>query len=196
MHELARAWTERKGLAFVVLSAVIYLLVLIPFNQVHWDIAGISIRPAAALPVVFGILWGPAAAWGLGIGNVAGDLFGSWSPMSIFGFLINFLYPYLSYRVWHHLMKGHDIRMGSYSIGCFWLVSFIITLVCMALLAACGTVFFGRPFESKFISYFGNNIFWAMTAGAVIFWLALGPAVRNGFVYGREWVMRKTIQES
>jgi energy-coupling factor transport system substrate-specific component len=196
MHELAGAWTERKGLAFIALSAVIYLLVLIPFNQVHWDIAGISLRPAAALPVVLGILWGPAAAWGLGLGNVAGDLFGSWSPMSIFGFLINFIYPYLSYRLWHRLMKGHDIRMGFYSIGCFWLVSFVTTLVCMALLAACGTVFFGRPFESKFISYFGNNIFWVMTAGAVLFWLTLGPAVRNGFVYGREWVMRKTIQES
>jgi energy-coupling factor transport system substrate-specific component len=196
MHELARAWTERKGLAFIALSAVIYLLVLIPFNQVHWDIAGISLRPAAALPVVFGILWGPAAAWGLGLGNVAGDLFGSWSPMSIFGFLINFLYPYLSYLLWHRLMKGHEIRMGFYSTGCFWLVSFVTTLACMALLAACGTVFFGRPFESKFISYFGNNIFWAMTAGTVLYWLTLGPAVRNGLVYGREWVMRKTIPES
>jgi energy-coupling factor transport system substrate-specific component len=196
MHELARAWTERKGLAFIALSAVIYLLVLIPFNQVHWDIAGISLRPAAALPVVLGILWGPAAAWGLGIGNVAGDLFGSWSPMSLFGFLVNFLYPYLSYLLWHRLMKGHDIRTGFYSIGCFWLVSFVTTLACMALLAACGTLFFGRPFESKFTSYFGNNIFWVMTAGAALFWLTLGPAIRNGFVYGREWVMQKTIPES
>ncbi len=191
MHELAGVWTERKGLILIALSAVIYVLVLIPFNQVHVDIWGISLRPAAALPVVFGILWGPAAAWGLGIGNVAGDLFGSWSPMSLFGFLINFLYPYISYLLWHRLMKNHDIRMGTYSIGCYWIVSFVVTLACMVLLAACGTIFFGRPFESKFVSYFGNNFLWVMTAGAVIFWLALDKAIRKGLVYGREWAGRK-----
>ena len=194
MHELAEVWTERKGLILIVMSALIYALVLIPFNQVHWDIGGISIRPAAALPVVLGILWGPAAAWGLGFGNVAGDLFGSWSPMSLFGFLINLLYPYLSYLLWHRLMKGHEIRMGTRSIGWYWIVTFVVTLACMALLAACGTVFFGRPFESKFIGYSGNNLLWAMTAGAVIFWVVLDKAVRKGMVYGREWDRRKTIQ--
>ena len=60
MHELARAWTEKRGLILIAVSAFIYALVLIPFNQVNWVISGISIRPAAALPVVLGILWGPA----------------------------------------------------------------------------------------------------------------------------------------
>ena len=77
MHELAEVWIVRKGRTLIAVNALIYALFLIPFNQVHWDIAGIPLRPAAALPVVCGILWGPAAAWGLGIGNVAGDLFGS-----------------------------------------------------------------------------------------------------------------------
>lgn len=196
MHELLEVWTEKKGLLFIALSAVIYLVVLALFNQVHWVIAGISIRPAAALPVVFGILWGPAAAWGLGIGNIAGDLSGSWSPMSTFGFLINFLYPYLSYLLWHRLMKGHDTRTDRYSLGCFLLVTFGITFVCMTLLAACGTIFFARPFESKFISYFGNNILWAMTVGTFIFWMVLEKAVRNGFVYGSEWGRRNRVHET
>ncbi len=196
MHELLEVWTEKKGLMFIALSAIIYIVVLVLFNQVHWVVAGISIRPAAALPVVFGILWGPAAAWGLGIGNIAGDISGSWSPMSIFGFLINFLYPYLSYLLWHRLMKGHDTSADSYSLSFFLLVTVVITLVCMILLAASGTIFFARPFESKFISYFGNNILWTMTVGTVIFWLVLDKAVRKGFVYGREWDRRKTIAET
>jgi len=124
---------------------------------------------------------------------VAGDLSGSWSPMSIFGFLINILYPYLSYLLWHRLMKGHELRMGTYSTGCYWIVAFVVTLASMALLAVCGTVFFGRPFESKFVSYSGNNLLWVMTAGAVIFWVTLDRAVRKGFVYGREWRARKAI---
>jgi len=62
MHEPAAVWTDRKGLAWIAVTAFLYALILIPLNQYHWDIAGISLRPAAALPVVFGILWGPAAA--------------------------------------------------------------------------------------------------------------------------------------
>ncbi len=187
MHELAEVWTRKRGLAWIAVTAILYALVLIPFNQVHWDIAGIPIRPAAALTVVFGILCGPAAAWGFGIGNIAGDLSGSWSLMSIIGFLINVLYPYVSYRLWHRLMRGHELRVDKFSLGRFFLVTFVATLVCMALLALGGTVFFGRPFESKFIGYFANNIIWAMLAGPVVFCLIFDRAVRNGWVYGREW---------
>lgn len=191
MHELAGAWTEKKGLLLIALCAFIYALVLVLFNQVHWEVAGISIRPAAALPVVFGILFGPAAAWGLGIGNIAGDLTGSWSPMSIPGFFINVLYPYLSYLFWHRLMDGHETRVDHYSLACYWVAALIATITCMFILAACGNLFFGRPFESKFISYAGNNLLWTMTAGAVLFWLLLEPAVRKGLIYGREWDRRK-----
>jgi len=191
MHELVRVWTERKGLILIGASALIYALVLIPFNQVQWVVAGIAIRPAAALPVVFGVLFGPAAAWGLGIGNVAGDLFGSWSLMSIPGFLINVLYPYLSYLLWHRVMKDHEIRADLFSTGSFLFVTFISTLVCMTLLASAGTVFFARPFATKFISYFGNNIIFAITLGTVIYWIVLERAFRGGFVYGKKWDERK-----
>lgn len=193
MHELAAVWTERKGVIWIAVTALLYAMILIPFNQLGWTVAGISIRPAAALPVLLGILFGPAAAWGLGIGNIAGDLYGSWSSMSIFGALINFLYPYLSYLLWHRLMEGHKIHMDRRNIACFLGVTFVATLACMSLLAACGTIFFGRPFESKFFSYFGNNILWAMTAGTVIFCLAFEPAIRKGRVYGREWVRKRMI---
>ena len=191
MHELAAVWTERRGLAWIAATALLYAMILVPFNQLDLHVAGISIRPAAALPVLFGILFGPAAAWGFAIGNIAGDFYGSWSPMSIFGFLVNFLSPYLSYLLWHRLMRGHEIRVDKESTGIFLLVSFVAILACMVLLATCGTVFFGRPFESKFISYFGNNIAWALTAGLVLFWLVLEPAARNGYVYGREWARKR-----
>ncbi len=190
MHEPLVVLTDRKGLTWIGVNALFYSLVLIPFNQYQWEIAGIALRPAAVLPVVCGILWGPAAAWGLGIGNIAGDLFGSWSPMSILGFLINFLEPYLAYLLWHRLMRGRSLRLDARALGSFWLVTLVVTFACMLLLAAGGTIFFGRPFLSKFISYFGNNIFWAMAAGPVLLLLLLGPALQNRLVYGREWERR------
>ncbi len=191
MHELAEALTDRKGLAWIAVTAFFYALVLVPFNQYHLEILGIALRPAAVVPVVLGILYGPAAAWGLGIGNVAGDYFGgSWSLMSIFGFLVNVLYPYLAYRLWHRMMKGHEMRLDLYGMGCFWAVTLAATFICMLLLAASGTIFFARPFYSKFISYFGNNILWAMLVGPVLLALMFGPAIRSGLVYGREWDRR------
>lgn len=194
MHELVKVWTDRKGLTWIAVTALLYALVLIPFNQYNIAIAGITLRPAAVLPVVFGILWGPAAAWGLAFGNVAGDLFGgSWSLMSGFGFLNNFLYAYLSYILWHRLMRGHGIRMDAFGIGGLWVVTVITTFACLFLLAANGTIFFGRPFESKFISYFGNSIFWAVVGGPVLFHLLAGPALQNRMVYGSAW--EKRIEE-
>lgn len=188
MHELAEVLTDRKGLTWIAVTALFSVLVLVPFNQYQWAIAGLTLRPAAVLPVACGVLWGPAAAYGLAAGNIVGDYCGgSWSFMSVFGFLINFLYPYLSYRLWHRLMRDHEMKLNLYGLLCFWATTLVVTFACMLLLAACGTVFFGRPFESKFIGYFGNNIFWAMIVGPVLLGLIFTPAVKNGFVYGRQW---------
>ena len=191
MHELAEVFTVRKGQFWIAAVTLFSVVLLIPFNQYQWAIAGVTLRPAAVLPVVCGILWGPAAAWGLGFGNIAGDYFGgSWSAMSVFGFLVNVLYPYLSYRLWHRLMRGRPASLGPYALACFLAVTLVATFACMLLLAVCGTVFFARPFESKFIGYFGNNIFWAMLLGPVLLALLYTPAVKSGLVYGREWDRR------
>ena len=69
----------------------------------------------------------------------------------------------------------------------YLLTAFIATFVCMALLAALGAVFFGRPFESKFIAYFSNNIIWTMIAGSLLSWLTFNVAVRKGLVCGKKW---------
>ena len=192
MHELAEVWTTRKGLTWIGVTALFYVLVLIPFNYLNAELFGISLRPAAFLPATLGILFGPAAAWGLAIGNVAGDFFGgSWSPMSIFGFLVNLLNPYLAYLLFHWLMRGRAIRQDYNTMGCFLLSAFVTAVVTMVILAACGTIFFARPFESKVISYLGNNLFWALTAGPLFFWLVAVHAQAGDLVYGREWEKRK-----
>jgi energy-coupling factor transport system substrate-specific component len=49
---------------------------------------------------VFSILFGPAAAWGSAFGNLIGDFFGTLGLGSIFGFVGNFLYAYIPYRLW------------------------------------------------------------------------------------------------
>jgi hypothetical protein len=188
MHELAAVWTDRNGRVWILATAHFSILVLVPFNSADTGIFGFSLRPAAFMPVTLGILFGPAAAWGLGIGTLAGDVFGgSWSAMSLFGFFINALIPYLSYLLFHRLMRGHRIRADAANIVCFLTVSFIVITACLVLLAASGTIFFLRPFVSKVTGYLSNNLFWAMVVGPVFYWLVVDAAIRSGFVYGREW---------
>ena len=120
MHELAGVWADRNGRIWIGATVLFYVLVLIPFNYINTSLYGIPLRPAAFLPIALGILFGPAAAWGIGIGNIVGDFFGgSWSPMSIFGALVNFLLPWLSYRIFHHLMKDRPIGRDLLTLGCF-----------------------------------------------------------------------------
>ena len=42
MHELAEVWTRKQDLAWIAVTVILYALVLIPFNQVHWAVAGMS----------------------------------------------------------------------------------------------------------------------------------------------------------
>jgi hypothetical protein len=149
-------------------------------------VAGIPVRPTAAIPVVFGILFGPAAAWGLGIGNIAGDLSGSWLQMSIVGFFINRVYPYFAYRLWHTLVKTREAGIDQYMMFSFRFVTIVATFFPMFLLAGAGTFFFGRPFESKFIGYYTNSILLAMIIGDILFY-ALPKGVKRDVVYGKKW---------
>jgi energy-coupling factor transport system substrate-specific component len=178
---------QKKGLKLIAVNALVYALLLIPFNRLNWVVAGIPLRPAAAIPVVCGILFGPAAAWGLGIGNIAGDFFGSWSQMSIVGFFINMTYPYLAYRLWHTLVKRREAYPDQFMMFSFWFVTIVVTFISMFLLAAAGTVFFDRPFESKFIGYYTSSILFAMLAGALLFYALYAWAVKQDLVYGKKW---------
>lgn len=87
----------------VALCAGLYAALLIPFKSLVL-IPGITeIRPASALPVVFGLLFGPAGAWGSAIGNLIGDFFGSLGIGSTFGFVGNFMFAYVPYKLWNNL---------------------------------------------------------------------------------------------
>lgn len=103
MGEVFKMWKETKMVVLVALCAALYAALLIPFKAFVL-IPGITeIRPASVLPVVLGILFGPAGAWGAAIGNLIGDFFGSLGIGSIFGFLGNFAFAYVPYKIWMNL---------------------------------------------------------------------------------------------
>jgi energy-coupling factor transport system substrate-specific component len=104
MRELFTMWRDTRLIMLVGVTAAVYAAVLLPF-KVFTILPGLtSVRPANVFPVVFGIMFGPAAAWGSAIGNLIGDVFGgTFGPGSVGGFLGNFFFGYVGYKMWGNL---------------------------------------------------------------------------------------------
>ncbi|UCD57643.1 MAG: QueT transporter family protein, partial [Candidatus Hydrogenedentota bacterium] len=102
MREAFTMWKYTKMVVLVAVTAAFYAALVIPLKGIP-IIPGITeFRPGAVIPVVFGLLFGPAGAWGAAFGNVIGDFFGTFGIGSLFGFLGNFFYGFLAYKVWAH----------------------------------------------------------------------------------------------
>lgn len=132
--DLFSMWSNTRMVVFTAVTGALYVAVMIPFK---WAVIlpGLSeVRPGVALPMFLAFLFGPAAAWGSGIGNFIGDFFGTIGPGSIFGFFGNFLLayaPYAFYRAW----MGHAAPLRS---GWKGVVVLIIGL--LSGVFACATV--------------------------------------------------------
>lgn len=104
IRNLFSVWHDTRLIVLVAQTAAVYAAILIPFKMGIPLIPGYSeLRPANAIPIVASLLFGPAAAWGSGFGNLIGDCFGTLGPGSLFGFLGNFCYGYVPYLLWGRL---------------------------------------------------------------------------------------------
>jgi energy-coupling factor transport system substrate-specific component len=100
MREVWRMWNYSTMVVLTVLTAGIFAAILIPFKGIPLIPGLTELRPANVIPVVFGLLFGPAGAWGAAFGNLIGDFFGTMGVGSFFGFWGNFLSAYLTYKLW------------------------------------------------------------------------------------------------
>ncbi len=100
MREVWRMWRYSAMVVLTALTAATYAAILIPFKGLPLIPGFSELRPANVIPLTFGLLFGPAGAWGAALGNLLGDFFGTLGPGSIFGFAGNFLAAYLPYQMW------------------------------------------------------------------------------------------------
>ena len=185
--ELRYVWRDTRLLVLSAQIAAIYAAVLIPFKVGIPIIPGfVELRPANVIPIVSSLLFGPAAAWGAGIGNVIGDCFGTLGPASLFGFLGNFLYGYVPYLLWGHLgwlSSGREPMMRSWRQG----VEYVIVCACASMVCA-ATIGWGvellglLPFWLLFPAIFLNNLVMATLLGPPLL-LFLYPRVKQWNLY-------------
>jgi energy-coupling factor transport system substrate-specific component len=104
MRELVTMWRDSRMIVLTIVVTATYTAVLIPFKGVVLVPGFTELRFANVLPVVFSLLFGPAAAWGAAFGNLVADVFGgTLSRGSLFGFVGNFFFGFAGYKLWGNL---------------------------------------------------------------------------------------------
>jgi energy-coupling factor transport system substrate-specific component len=198
MRELITMWRHTKLVVLVALTAAVYAAILIPLKGIPL-IPGITeIRPANVVPVVFSLLFGPAAAWGAAFGNLIGDFFGTLGLGSIFGFIGNFFYGFVPYKVWGRmgpLSSGRSLEERTVrNVVEYLLVAFLASTVCAAFIAW-GLELFGLvPFGvvGPIITF--NNFLAAGLLGPFLLWL-LYPRAKRWDILWREILERDEISQ-
>jgi len=135
VKEVFTMWRHTQMVVLVALSAAIYAAILIPFKGFTIIPGFTEVRPANVFPFVFGLLFGPAGAWGAAIGNLIGDFFGTLGLGSIFGFVGNFFLGFLPYKMWGSFFRRGENMEPNVNSGKKLFVYFAIVVLASAVCA-------------------------------------------------------------
>lgn len=179
MKEIFTVFRKKEAWGHMLLSAMVFFAIALPFRSLFTLLPGVTeIRPANMVPLVFGIQFGPAAAWGIAAGNLISDILsGSSAFICMTGFAVNFFYTYLPYKLWYTLRLGkepiHPVRLNTVlEIVKYILIvlidSFITTVSLSLVFEAAGF----QSFSSSFPLLFFNNFDFAVILGIPVlsFW--------------------------
>ena len=186
--ELTQVWKHTRLIVLIAQIAAIYAAILIPFKVGIPLIPGFAeLRPANAVPIVTSLLFGPAAAWGSGIGNLIGDCFGTLGPASFFGFIGNFFFGYVPYLMWGNmgpLSSGRPPMVKSWRQGLeFGVTCVVASSVCAGIIGWGVEVLGLLPFWILTPAIFLNNLVMGALLGPPLL-LFLYPRVKRwGLLY-------------
>ena len=191
MKEVISMWKNTRMIILVALSAAIYAAFLIVFKGGIPIVPGITeVRPANVFPPVFGLLFGPAGAWGAAIGNLIGDLFGGTLGIgSIFGFVGNFFLGFIPYKMWgatFGLVSKDDMSQTTNSfkkIVAFELIALVASAACGVIIAWYLDIVAIVPFAFLAITITVNNFAAAFILGPILLVLLYPRVKRWGLIW-------------
>jgi len=182
MREVFTMWRYTQMVVLVALSAAIYAAVLIPFKGFPLVPGYIELRPANAFPIVFGLLFGPAGAWGAAIGNLIGDFFGTLTLGSVGGFVGNFFLALLPYKIWSTFFRRDEnmetnVDSGK-KLGVYIAAVILASIVCAVIISWWVDLLGLAPFLIFLALILFNNAIVGGILGPILL-LALYPRVRR-----------------
>jgi len=182
MKEVFTMWRHTQMVVLVALSAAIYAAVLIPFKGFTIIPGFTEVRPANVFPFVFGLLFGPAGAWGAAIGNLIGDFFGTLGIGSIAGFVGNFFLGFIPYKMWGTFFRrGENLEQNVNSgkkLAVFIAIVILASAVCAVWIAWFNDLIGFVPFAALGSIITVNNAIAGIVLGPILL-LVLYPRVKR-----------------
>jgi energy-coupling factor transport system ATP-binding protein len=188
VRELVTMWRSTRMVVLTAICAALYAALLIPFKVIPIIPGVTEVRPAIAIPILCSLLFGPAAAWGAGIGNLIGDCFGGIGPGSLFGFLGNFFYGLIPYKIWTGLgwrpprfrkagLRGGVLQTLKIGVACF-----LASGAC-ALVIGWGIHLLGLPFKVLANVILANNTMVSLLLTPLLLLLLYSRVESMGLLY-------------
>ena len=157
----------------VAFSAVLFFAVSMPFREFFRVSAVTEMRPAGALPPVFGLMLGLPGALGCAIGNLAADIVSGYGmTICALGFGAQFLYgalPLCMWKIIRHYDKNEPplLRLSSVKnviryVAIILINSIVMTILLGQIMLLTGT---GALFSDAALMIFFNNFVFSMVLG-------------------------------
>jgi energy-coupling factor transport system substrate-specific component len=182
VREIFTMWRHTQMVVLVALSAAIYAAVLIPFKGFTIIPGFTEVRPANVFPFVFGLLFGPAGAWGAAVGNLIGDFFGTLGPGSIAGFIGNFFLGFLPYKMWGSFFRrGENMEQNVNSgkkLAVYIAITILASAICAVWIAWFNDLIGFVPFAALASIITVNNAIAGLVLGPILL-LVLYPRVKR-----------------
>lgn len=155
---------------FAVLGAAFKVMVLVDgFTEV---------RPANAIPIVSGLLFGWVGAIGCAVGNLFADFVGTMNLTSVLGVVGNFMAAYIPYRMWYVVSKESPNVHTWKNLMLYVWVSCLGALSCAWILGFGLELFFGIWMDTIYKYVFLNNLGFSIALGLPIFILTTSDSIR------------------
>ncbi len=198
MKEAFLMWNKPRMIAVTIACALLYGFSLALFKDVLVLIPDYSeVRSGNMFPLVFGLLFGPAGAWGSAFGNLIGDFYGTLTKGSFFGFLGNFLVPYLGYRLWGHfgrLSCGKYPQVKNVKNVLEYMFLAVLTAICCGVFIGWGVDFMNLlSFKDLALTVTLNQLF-GNVIGILLFAL-ISSEVKAAGLFWKDIMPKKTSEK-
>ncbi|MGN0484348.1 MAG: SpoIIE family protein phosphatase [Lachnospiraceae bacterium] len=167
----------KRNVVWFVVSGLIFFAVTMPFRKYFALMEVTEIRPAAALPPFFGMVYGFWGALGCATANFIADLLSGYSLwMSVCSFPIQFLMGILPYLLWYHIPvlgeeKPSFPKMDTTAHVVKYMLIMIANSVLITLLLGIVMKLFGIAdvFSQATLVMFWNNLDFSYMLGLPLF---------------------------